>query len=497
VEAAPPVTGPAPVMAERGLFSGVFGRGDVDTGDQAWLAAMLDTEAALARALERAGLAPAGAGEAVTQAANAGTIDAADLGRRAALTGNPVPALVRALTRSVPAAAAAAVHRGATSQDIIDTAAMLLARRALAAIVADVSAAADAAAGLAAAHRDTVMIGRTLLQQAVPVTFGLVAAGWLTGLDEARANLDRVRAGRLAVQFGGAAGTLSSLGADGPRVAALLAEELGLPLPVLPWHTDRLRIVEVAASCACAAAALGKIARDVTLLAQSEVAEVREGDVGDVGDVRGVRGVEGEGSAASETAGGENARRGGSSAMPHKRNPVAAIAVLGCTRRVPGLLATLAAAAEQEHQRAAGAWHSEWEPFADLLRLTGSATSGGADLLAGLRADPARMRANLDSARGLPLAERVAGLLAPAVGAVAAHDLIAQASARAADGESTLREALLGVPDVRRRLDQAGITTTQIDAALDPASYLGAAGEFTDAALAAHRAAALARPRDG
>src|SRR5512133_1811638 len=267
-------------MAERGLFSGVFGRGDVDTGDQAWLAAMLDSEAALARALERAGLAPAGAGAAVTQAANAGTIDAADLGRRAALTGNPVPALVRALTRSVPAAAAAAVHRGATSQDIIDTAAMLLARRALAAVVADVSAAADAAAGLAAAHRDTVMIGRTLLQQAVPVTFGLVAAGWLTGLDEARANLDRVRAGRLAVQVGGAVGTLSSLGADGPRVAALLAEELGLPLPVLPWHTDRLRIVEVAASCACAAAALGKIARDVTLLAQSEVAEVREGDVG-------------------------------------------------------------------------------------------------------------------------------------------------------------------------------------------------------------------------
>ena len=497
MEAAPPVTGRAPVMAERGLFSGVFGRGDVDTGDQAWLAAMLDTEAALARALERAGLAPAGAGAAVTQAANAGTIDAADLGRRAALTGNPVPALVRALTRSVPAAAAAAVHRGATSQDIIDTAAMLLARRALAAIVADVSAAADAAAGLAAAHRDTVMIGRTLLQQAVPVTFGLVAAGWLTGLDEARANLDRVRAGRLAVQFGGAAGTLSSLGADGPRVAALLAEELGLPLPVLPWHTDRLRIVEVAASCACAAAALGKIARDVTLLAQSEVAEVREGDVGDVGGVGDVRGVEGEGSAASETAGGENARRGGSSAMPHKRNPVAAIAVLGCTRRVPGLLATLAAAAEQEHQRAAGAWHSEWEPFADLLRLTGSAASWGADLLAGLRMDPARMRANLDSARGLPLAERVAGLLAPAVGAVAAHDLIAQASARAAAGESTLREALLGVPDVRRRLDQAGITTTQIDAALDPAGYLGAAGEFTDAALAAHRAAALARPRDG
>ena len=331
----------------------------------------------------------------------------------------------------------------------------------------------------------------------VPVTFGLVAAGWLTGLDEARANLDRVRARRLAVQFGGAAGTLSSLGADGPRVAGLLAEELGLPLPVLPWHTDRLRIVEVAASCACAAAALGKIARDVTLLAQSEVAEVREGDVGGVGGVGGGSSDTGEERGASETAMGENARRGGSSAMPHKRNPVAAIAVLGCTRRVPGLLATLTAAAEQEHQRAAGAWHSEWEPFADLLKLTGSAASWGADLLTGLRVDPARMRASLDSARGLPLAERVAGLLAPAVGAVAAHDLVAEASARAVAGESTLREALLGVPDLRRRLDQAGVTTTQIDAALDPASYLGAAGEFIDAALAAHSAAALARPRDG
>src|SRR5262252_942431 len=331
-------------MAERGLFDGVFDRGGAGTGDQAWLTAMLQTEAALARALERAGLAPDGAGAAVTEAARAGVIDAAELGRQAALTGNPVPALARALAASVPPAAAAAVHKGATSQDIIDTAAMLLARSALEASAADLAASADAAARLAARHRDTVMIGRTLLQQAVPVTFGLVTAGWLTGLDEARAGLDRVRAGRLAVQLGGAAGTLASLGADGPRVAALLADELGLPLPVLPWHTDRLRIVEVAAACAAAAAALGKIARDVTLLAQSEVAEVHEGDAGDGGSDQGDEGRGGEP--------GGGTRRGGSSAMPHKRNPVAAVAILGCTRQVPGLLATLAAAAEQEHQRA-------------------------------------------------------------------------------------------------------------------------------------------------
>src|SRR5262249_44531370 len=206
------------------------------------LTAMLQAEAALARALERAGLVPAGAGAAVTEAARPGAFDPAELGRQAALTGNPVPALVRVLAASVPPAAAAAVHPGATSQDIVDTAAMLLARDALAASAADLAAAAEAAARLAAGHRDTVMIGRTLLQQAVPVTFGLVAAGWLTGLDEARAGLDRVRAGRLAVQFGGAAGPLASLGADGPRGAALLPGGLGRPLPVLPGPPDRLRV---------------------------------------------------------------------------------------------------------------------------------------------------------------------------------------------------------------------------------------------------------------
>ena len=331
----------------QGLFDGVFGRGAVDTSDQAWLQAMLDAEAALARALEQAGMAAPGAGEAVTAAARAEAFDPAELGRQAALTGNPVPALVRELTRRLPPGPAGAVHQGATSQDIVDTAAMLLTRQSLGVISDDLAAASAAAARLAAVHRDTIMIGRTLLQQAVPVTFGLVAAGWLTGLDEAAAAVDRVAASRLAVQYGGAAGTLSALGDRGPEVAALLAAELGLQAPTLPWHTDRLRIIEIAGACAGAAGVLSKIARDVTLLAQSEVGEVSEGGAG----------------------GG----RGGSSAMPHKRNPVASVAVLGCTRQVPGLLATLAAAAEQEYQRAAGAWHAEWEPLADLLRLTGSA----------------------------------------------------------------------------------------------------------------------------
>ena len=446
----------------HGLFDGVFGRGAVDTSDQAWLQAMLDTEAALARALEQAGMAAPGAGEAVTAAARAEAFDPAELGRQAALTGNPVPALVRELTRRLPPGPAGAVHQGATSQDVVDTAAMLLARQALGVISDDLAAAALAAARLAAVHRDTVMIGRTLLQQAVPVTFGLVAAGWLTGLDEAATALDRVAASRLAVQFGGAAGTLSALGGRGPEVAALLAAELGLHAPTLPWHTDRLRITEIAGACAGVTGVLAKIARDVTLLAQSEVGEVAEG-------------------------GGDGV--GGSSAMPQKRNPVASVAVLGCARQVPGLVATLVAAAEQEYQRAAGAWHAEWEPLAALLRLTGSAASWAADLLGGLEPDPARMRRNLDAAGGFPMAEHVASLLAPALGRTAAHDLLAQASAAAVAEGQTLGEALLGRLDAGR-LAGAGVTPGQVTAALDPAGYLGAATEFVDAALVAHTQAA-------
>jgi 3-carboxy-cis,cis-muconate cycloisomerase len=453
----------------RGLFGGVFARGGVEAGDTAWLQAMLDAEAGLARALERAGLAPAGSGAAVTATARAGNFDPDELGDLAALTGNPVPGLARALARRVPQTAVSSVHRGATSQDILDTAVMLLAKRAIDVIIPDLAQAADAAAGLAEEHRASIMIGRTLLQQAVPVTFGLLAAGWLTSVDEAREGLATVRSGRLAVQFGGAAGTLASLGEAGPRVAALLAEELGLALPVLPWHTDRLRIIDLGAALARVAAALGKIARDVTLLAQSEVGEVSEGSAG----------PEPQAPAASP-------RRGGSSAMPHKHNPVASIAILGCTRQVPGLLATLAMATEQELQRAAGAWHAEWEPLTALLRLTGSAASWGAELLSGLVVDTSRMAANLAATKGLPLAEHVASLLAGVLGGAQAHDLVAEAGARAVGAGLPLQDVLLAVPKLEERLSAAGITPEQIEAALEPAGYLGAADVFITAALEAH-----------
>ena len=461
----------------RGLFGGVFARGGVEADDTAWLQAMLDAEAGLARALERAGLAPAGAGEAVTAAARAGNFDPNELGGLAALTGNPVPGLARALARQVPQTAVSAVHRGATSQDIVDTAAMLLAKRAIDVIAADLARAADAAAGLATAHRDSIMIGRTLLQQAVPVTFGLVAAGWLTSLDEARAGLDSVGP-RLAVQFGGAAGTLASLGEAGQRVTALLATELGLAVPVLPWHTDRLRIIDLGTALARVAAVLGKIARDVTLLAQSEVGEVSEGG-GPAESRADQRGADQQAPTASP-------RRGGSSAMPHKRNPVASIAILGCTRQVPGLLATLAAASEQELQRAAGAWHAEWEPLTALLRLTGSASSWAADLLPGLVVDTSRMAANLAATKGLPLAEHVSSLLAGVLGGAQAHDLVAEAGARATSAGLPLRDVLLAVPKLEERLSSAGITAEQIDSALEPSGYLGATDAFITAAIDAH-----------
>ncbi|MGN6676676.1 MAG: lyase family protein [Streptosporangiaceae bacterium] len=436
-----------------GLFGAIFGRGNVDASDTAWLQAMLDTEAALARAAERAGLAPAGSGAAVTAVAKAEFFDNRALGDDAAAAGNPVPALVRELTRL--AGPEAAVHQGATSQDIIDTAGMLLASRAIDVILGDLSAAAASCATHAA--DDTVMSGRTLLQQAVPVTFGLVAAGWLTAIDEARQDLHRVKSTRLAVQFGGAAGTLASLGDAGPDVATLLAEGLELAVPVLPWHTNRLRIIDLASALAGTCAALGKIARDVTLLAQTEVAELRAGS-------------------------------GGSSAMPHKQNPVAAISILGCTRQAPGLLATLAAAGEQEHQRAAGAWHSEWQPISHLLTLTGSAVSWSVQMLSTLQIDASKMRANLDATRGLPMAENVTRLLAPSLGRLAAHDLVAGASARAAADEVSLAEALLTDDASAAALAGAGISRSQLEAALRPESYLGAADEFIKRALTAHAA---------
>jgi 3-carboxy-cis,cis-muconate cycloisomerase len=359
------------LTSEQGLFGGIYARGAAaaQVSDQAWLQAMLDVEAALARACAAEGLIPGLAADEIAAACRAERFDIAALGRDAADSATPVVALVKALRAAVAEPAREHVHLGATSQDIADTALMLIARRSLGPLVEDARAAADAAALLARAHRDTPMIGRTLLQQALPITFGLRAAGWLTGLDAGRRRLEEVRDGELAVQMGG------PVGARAPAVAARVAAELDLADPVVPWQGIRLRPVTLAAALGAFDGVLAKIARDVTLLAQQEVAEVREG------------------------GGTDPARpRGGSSSMAHKRNPVGAVSVLACAKRTPGLVATALAAMETEHERAAGAWQSEWGTYTELLALSGSATAWTRELLESLDVDAERMRANLAAA---------------------------------------------------------------------------------------------------
>ena len=323
---------------------------------------MAETEAALAAACVAEGLISADAGDAIARAVWEGDIDVEAIADEAGDHATPVIPLLAQLRARVGAEFADAVHLGATSQDIVDTAAMLISKRGLESMLADVETAVAAAARLASVHRDTPVVGRTLLQQALPTSFGLVAAGWMTALAWTVAELERVRDQVLAVQMGGPVGSRS------PAVAARVAVTLELCEPLLPWHTDRTRVAQLAGAMGALAGAAAKIARDVTLLAQSEVGEVQEGGVG----------------------------RGGSSAMAHKRNPVAAVSVLACAARVPGLVATLLAGMRQEHQRAAGAWQAEWGTLSDLLALTGSAAAWLADLLEHLEVDTERMRANLE-----------------------------------------------------------------------------------------------------
>jgi 3-carboxy-cis,cis-muconate cycloisomerase len=351
-------------LTSRGLFTPIFVPEAVQdaVADDAWLRAMLDAEVALARAEAAHGLVSADTADAVARAArDLGDETVADLGAAARDSGNPVVPLVTALR----AAAGDQAHFGATSQDILDSAAMLVAKRALVPVLAELDAIVDACAALAREHRATVMAGRTLMQQAEPVTFGLKAAGWLAGVSGARA---RLRELRLPAQLGGAAGTLSKLGDRGPAVLASFARELGLDEPVLPWHGDRRPVAELGAALAIAAGAVEKVALDVILLAQTEVAEVAE-----------------------ESGGG----RGGSSAMAHKRNPVGAIRARAAARAVRGAAGVLLEAMAGEHERAAGAWHSEWRALSDALAGTGGAAWSLHEALDGLTVDPERMRANL------------------------------------------------------------------------------------------------------
>jgi 3-carboxy-cis,cis-muconate cycloisomerase len=395
---------------------------------------MLEVERALAAAEAATGVIPADAASGIAGACRAGELDVAELARAGRAVGNPAEPLVRALRARVGGDAARWVHHGATSQDVMDSASMLVTRSARELVLAELDAVAAACARLADEHRSTPMAGRTLMQQAVPTTFGLKAAGWLVGAVDARARLAAVP---LKAQLGGAAGTLAALGDRGPDVLRAFAAELGLAEPVLPWHTRRVRVAELGDALAAVAAACDKIALDVVLLGQTEIGEV------------------------SEAVGG------GSSTMPQKRNTTRAAIARACARGVHGAAGVLTAG-EYEHERAAGAWHAEWGALSDALALAGGAAAAMRECLEGLDVHVDRMRANMST--GL-VAERVAFALAEKLGREEAHALVGDAFAG-----GDLRIALAS------HLDAA-----ELDELLDPTTYLGSADVFVDRALALYR----------
>jgi 3-carboxy-cis,cis-muconate cycloisomerase len=441
------------------ILDALFGDPAVDTllSDASVIAAMLHVEVALAKAEASIGIIPERAVDAIEQSAVAGDYDLSALAAEAVNAGNLAIPLVRQLTArvaSIDADSARYVHWGATSQDIIDSAMVLQLRAAIEIVLRSLERASDAAASLAERHSATVMAGRTWLQHATPITFGLKAAGWMSALDRVRADLARSLARTLVLQFGGASGTLASLGDRGADVATAMGSALGLAVPELPWHAQRDRLTSLACALGVAAGTMGKIARDVSLLAQTEVAE------------------------AFESAAGE---RGGSSTMPQKRNPVGASVVLAASVRAPGLVATMLSAMPQEHERGLGGWQAEWETLPELVHLAGGAARHAAEMLAALEVDAARMKQNADMTGGVALAESVSMALAAHVGKAEAHRTIGAASRRAIAEHRSLAAVLAEMPEVTKFLSAEDIARL-----LTAERYLGASTQLVRAALARH-----------
>jgi 3-carboxy-cis,cis-muconate cycloisomerase len=423
--------------------------------DAAYLQHMLDFEAALARAEAAIGVIPKSAAGPIGDACRAESFDSAALAEAATRSGNLAIPLVKALTAAVAktdAEAARYVHWGATSQDVIDTAAMLTMRAAIDALLPDLDRAISGFVGLARKHRDTAMVARTWLQHALPMPFGLKLAEYAAALHRSRTRLQRLRREALALQFGGAAGTLAALGDQGWRVAERLAEELALPLPEAPWHTHRDRIAEAASVLAILGGTCGKIARDVQLLMQTDVAEAFE--------------PSGEG-------------RGGSSTMPHKRNPVAAATALAAATMAPNLAATIFAAQVQDHERSAGPWHAEWPVMPMLQLVTSGALAAIVDIAEGLEVDAARMRVNLEATHGLIMAEAVTFALAETIGKSEAHHLVEAAVKRAVAEQQHLRDVLAKEAKVTAHLSAA-----KIAALFEPMAYQGVSQPLIDRLLA-------------
>lgn len=423
--------------------------------DPSILQAMLDFEVALARAEAQLKIIPRSAADAIAAAAKADAFDPAALSGATLRAGTPVIPFVKTLTehvRGIDSMAAGFVHWGATSQDVADTALVLLLKRAQPIFAADLSRLEQGLKRLATEHGAAVMLGRTLMQPAPPTTFGLKAAGWLNAIRRSHQRLNNAFAATLIVQFGGASGTLASLGEQGLAVGRVLADELGLGLPDAPWHTHRDRLAELMCACGILTGSLGKMARDISLLMQGEVGEAAE---------------------PSEPG------RGGSSTMPHKRNPTGCSLALAAAVRVPGLVADFLSAMVQEHERALGGWQSEWPTVSGIIQTCGLAAASMAEVAEGLTVDPARMRTNLEATKGVIFAERAMMLLGNKLGRDVAHKLLEGATRKSIAEGRSLAGVLADMPAVTQHLDSA--TVRELDV---PEQYLGMADEFRTRLLA-------------
>lgn len=442
------------------LLDPLFGSAAMDEvfSDAARLQSMLDFEAALARAEAACGIIPPAAAQAISSKCKADLIDPAALATATASSLNPAIPLVKQLTAWVAkenAEAARFVHWGATSQDANDTGLVLQMRRAFDILDADLAKLCDGLAQLAKKHRSTPIAGRTLMQHALPTTFGVKVATWLDAMSRHRDRFAETRARALVLQFGGPVGTLAALRDKGPAVAEALAAELHLKLPTMPWHAQRDRVAEAATTLGLCTGSLGKIARDISLHMQTEIAEIFE--------------PTGEG-------------RGGSSTMPHKRNPVSAGVALSAATRVPGLVSTMLTAMVQEDERGLGNWHAEWETLPEIFRLTAGALHQMATIVPSLEIDAARMRHNLDATRGLIYAEAVTMALAAHTGKSSAHKLVEAASRKTVDSGKHFREVLAQDKAVTEHL-----TSAELDRLFVPENYLGIAEELVDRVIAASR----------
>ncbi len=417
--------------------------------DEARLQGMLDFEAALARAEARCGIVPESQAQIIAGECRAGNFDLSAIARDAALAGNLAIPLVKKLTELVAHQdkdAGRFVHWGATSQDAIDTGCILQVRGGFDLIDQDLARLTGTLVTLAETHRGTPVVARTWMQQALPTTFGFIVAGWLDAVSRHRARLAEIKPRVLTLQFGGAVGTLAALGGRGPEIAKALAEDLHLSLPSIPWHAHCDRIAEIATTLGLCTGTLGKIARDISLHAQTEMAELSEPIV--------------EG-------------RGGSSTLPHKRNPVTCAVVLSAATRIPGLVNTLLSAMLQEEQRGLGGWHAEWETLPDIICLSGGALHHLAEMLPGLEVDTQRMRHNLELTNGLIFAEAVTMALGDRMGKMPAHLLVEAACKKAREQKRQLKDILREESGLRGHL-----TPADLESLFDVRNYLGSAEEF-------------------